>query len=385
MMTFSHWQRPHSFSVPGFTTDVLIIGGGFVGLSTAFWISELNPGTKITVLERRQCGEGASGRNAGFLTKGSAAFFRDLHAQYGIEKSKDILNFADTSLQLLNQLILKASPEMKTEKTTSMTLLRHGIHEWADFPYENFGFNWKLASELPSSLSTFEGGLEHNLPEFKINPFQLISSLRMNLEARKIQIVENVSGFELTPEGCLTELQTIKCKQVVLALNGYLPQFHPELKKFITARRAQMLAVEFEGEVNSSYLHYDPAELVYWRKSAENILLIGGKRLLDAPKEVGDFDRLSPVIQKGLESYLSHELKLKFKVLHRWAGTMGFTENHLPLSQKVSAPLDTYVIGGFSGHGMGFGFHAAKEMAELVTGQRAETLFSALKKEVINL
>jgi glycine/D-amino acid oxidase-like deaminating enzyme len=64
---------------------------------------------------------------------------------------------------------------------------------------------------------------------------------------------------------------------------------------------------------------------------------------------------------------------------------MGFTENHLPLSQKVSAPLDTYVIGGFSGHGMGFGFHAAKEMAELVTGQRAETLFSALKKEVINL
>ncbi len=384
-MTFSHWQRPHSFSVPGFTTDILIIGGGLVGLSTAFWISELNPGTKITVLERRQCGEGASGRNAGFLTKGSASFYRELHHKFGADKAKSILHFADTSLQLLNQLILKASPEMKTEKTASLTLLRQNVSEWSDFPHENFGFNWKASSELPTSLGFFEGGFEHASPEFKINPFQLISSLRLNLEARKIQIVENVSGFELTPDGCLTELQTIRCKKVVLALNGYLPQFHPELKKFVNAKRAQMLAVEFEGEVNSPYLHYDPAELVYWRKSQENVLLIGGKRLLDEKDEIGEFDRLSPLIQSGLESYLSHELKLKYKVLHRWAGTMGFTENHLPLSQKISAPLDTYVIGGFSGHGMGFGFHAAKEMAELISGERTETLFSSLKKEVINL
>ncbi len=388
-MTFSHWQRPHSFSLPGFSTDVLILGGGFVGLSTAWWLSEMDPSLKITVLDRRQVGEGASGRNAGFLTKGSAQFYRELNRLYGKEIALSILNFSDTSIQLLHQNILRSSPEIKTEKSQSITLLKKNqtSDAWkGDFSPEEFSFEWIDSPQLFPTLGTgFSGGYVNSIQEYKINPMQIIQSLKMSLEARKIQIVENISGFELTPEGCRTEVHTIKAKKIVLALNGYLPQFHPSLKPFVTARRAQMLAVEFEGELDSPYLHYDPADLVYWRKSADNVLLIGGKRMLDVDNEVGDFDRLSAVIQNSLEDYIRDTIGLKYKILHRWAGTMGFTGTDLPIIQEVQAPLTTYIVGGFSGHGMGMGFHAAKQTASLITGEITESFFSGIKKESIQL
>jgi glycine/D-amino acid oxidase-like deaminating enzyme len=50
------------------TTDVVIVGGGFTGLWTAWWLLEREPGLGITILERDIVGGGASGRNGGFLT-----------------------------------------------------------------------------------------------------------------------------------------------------------------------------------------------------------------------------------------------------------------------------------------------------------------------------
>jgi len=46
--------------------DVVIVGGGFTGLSSAYHIQEKFPGKKIVLLEGACCGYGASGRNGGF-------------------------------------------------------------------------------------------------------------------------------------------------------------------------------------------------------------------------------------------------------------------------------------------------------------------------------
>src|SRR5215472_5058635 len=50
------------------TTDVVIVGGGFTGLWTAYHLSELRPDLGIVVLEQDVCGGGASGRNGGFAS-----------------------------------------------------------------------------------------------------------------------------------------------------------------------------------------------------------------------------------------------------------------------------------------------------------------------------
>lgn len=380
-MTISHWQRSHTFTVPDIQTDVLVVGAGYVGLSTAWWITENSPGVKVTVIDRSRPGVGASGRNAGFLTKGSAFFYKHLTEKWGIERAKDIFKYAETSLELVNQHVLKGSPEIKPEKTSSMTLTRNQS-ELGTLPGE-FGFEW--TTEIPARLSeTYQGAFKTG-PEYKINPMELINTLKKSLEARKVQIIESSGAFQLFEEGVRTVMNTVRCKKVVLALNGYAPEFHPAFKSLIVPNRAQMLAIETDDQIEANSLYYDPAERVYWRKAGEKSLLIGGKRLLDEKNENGHFEKVSPLIQEGLEDYVKNVLKLNYKVIHRWSGIMGFTEHELPLMTKVSAPLPTWFVGGFSGHGMGFGFHAGKEVSELVTGQKEKSFFQQFKDLKISL
>ncbi len=48
--------------------DVVILGGGFTGMWSAYFLTEHDPGVRVAILERDICGGGASGRNGGFLT-----------------------------------------------------------------------------------------------------------------------------------------------------------------------------------------------------------------------------------------------------------------------------------------------------------------------------
>lgn len=383
-MTTSHWLRKHSFTTPDISTDVVIVGGGYAGLSTAYWLTEMRPDLKITVVDRSFCGSGASGRNAGFLTIGSASFYKSLAAKWGTSDALSIQKFAKESLELVHQHILKSSPEVKFERTTSLTLFQteEQFTNWVpkDLDLDAFGFNWRGQKELPENLQEkFHGAYEYG-PEYKINPVQFLASLRQILEYRKVTIVESSSAFEILPDGIQTELNFIKAKTVVLALNGYFPQFSGAFKNHISPRRAQMLAVLLEEEFNCPSLHYDPPERVYWRREQEKVLVIGGKRLLDEHGETGDFEKISAKVQKGLEDYLRDQLKLKYKVINRWSGIMGFTNDELPLIGKITAPCETYMIGGFSGHGMGLGFRSGKDLAELITKQSTASFFDKFQK-----
>lgn len=59
--------------------DVAIVGGGYTGLWTAYYLKKADPSLRVTVLERSFCGYGASGRNGGWLYNGMAG--RDRYAK----------------------------------------------------------------------------------------------------------------------------------------------------------------------------------------------------------------------------------------------------------------------------------------------------------------
>jgi gamma-glutamylputrescine oxidase len=378
-MTSPLWIRGGIQCASDLKADVLIIGGGYTGLSTAWWLSEFDPKLKIIVIDRGQCGAGASGRNAGFFTMGSAAFYKTLFLDWGKERAQEIFHFAHKSLEDATTHLLKNSSGINYEEAPSLTLLRHEgtIKDWkeAGFHPEDFSFKWKPQGELPEPLNdTFIGAYE-SLPEHKINPQELLNYLKIILGKRNITILENESVSHIQKNRVMTELRSIEAQTKVLALNGYFPKFHPSFESLIMPRRAQMLAIEFDGPLNCPHLYYDPQDRVYWRKISENRLVVGGKRLLDEKGETGEFEKLSGVIQNALEDYLKDTLKLNFKIVARWSGIMAFTKHELPFVTKLASESQTYLMGGFSGHGMGFGFGAAREMAELIIGKKNESFF----------
>lgn len=371
-MTFSHWMR--NSEKENANADVVIIGAGYVGLSTAYWLTEYKPNLKILILDRMTSGSGASGRNAGFLTKGSAAFYNSLSSRWGMEKALQIYHFAKDSIHLAYEHILSNS-NATFEPAASITLFKnHQISVPAEFHFS------KLANpELPQILKkSFDGGLVSE-GEFKVDPMTLLGAMRKVLTERNVLFQENSSAFEVKEGEVLTEHNRIKAQQVVLAMNGYMPQFSSVLKDVIFPKRAQMLAVTADEPINSPFLHYDPAEKVYWRTVSEKVIVIGGKRLLDEAGEESEFEKISPVIQNGLESYLAEKLRLNFRILKRWSGIMGFTEHELPLVQKVRGRENLFLGAGFSGHGMGFGFKSGQELAGLLTGKKSHSFFETFR------
>ena len=65
--------------------DWLIIGAGYTGLSAARKLSELNPNKKIIIVDAQLAGDGASGRNSGYLV--------DTTLNDGFTSNKELSNY----------------------------------------------------------------------------------------------------------------------------------------------------------------------------------------------------------------------------------------------------------------------------------------------------
>ncbi len=79
------------------TADVVIVGGGYTGLWTAWHLKRLDPGVDVVVLERDECGFGPSGRNGGFLN-GFYEFMPGLREHYGDDGARAVLAAGDTAV-----------------------------------------------------------------------------------------------------------------------------------------------------------------------------------------------------------------------------------------------------------------------------------------------
>lgn len=76
------------------TADVAIVGGGYTGMWTAYFLTEMAPGVRVLLLEADICGGGASGRNGGFL-HGWWEYLPYLVERYGVEEGMRIAQASD--------------------------------------------------------------------------------------------------------------------------------------------------------------------------------------------------------------------------------------------------------------------------------------------------
>lgn len=84
------------------TADVAIVGGGYTGLWTAYYLKRAAPDLRVTVLEQKFCGYGASGRNGGWLYNGIAGRDRyaALHGHHVAQRLQQAMN--DTVTEVID-------------------------------------------------------------------------------------------------------------------------------------------------------------------------------------------------------------------------------------------------------------------------------------------
>ncbi len=353
--------------------DVIIIGAGYLGLSTAYWLKKHNPELKVAIIEKDSIGSGASGRNAGFLTKGSLLFYSHLTETWGAEKANLLYEYAQNSINLLSAEFDLVCDSIAAP-TAAWTFIR------TDAALEKISKIPQGILKDYTEVHLDEAPVRHATPmkkvftgsgEFSIHPTRLLSLLEKKVKDFGVDFILGAQVLKVNA-GSKPEIETsfgnFSCEQLMVCTNGesYLL---PELKLDIVPQRAQMLAMKLKTPIYASGLFYDPEARVYFKFDRPGYLLVGGKRLADEANENTISTNVSPKIQEALYQYVTNELNYSGEQLNTWAGTMGFTKNELPYVGKISNFDSCYVAAGFSGHGMGWGFKTAQEMALLLLGK----------------
>lgn len=370
------------------TYDVVIVGAGLTGLSTAYWLQKEDPNLKVAVIEKNRVAFGASGRNAGFVTCGSVEHFNRMISKHGLEQAVEIWKFSETNLKLLEQEIIQdhgAQVQYENKGAFSLAAQENEFTELKNV--SEVMTKLKIPTEILNQSEVekrlgainFVGGIKY-LGDSSVNPVAMLELIRKKLTA---EIFEGVEAFKIatSDEGTKilhTDQGNFEASMVVLALNGYAASLHDYFKDKIFPTRGQCLMTEpvprfMEGPCYANFY------LDYFRQIPTGELLIGGFRQIEKTTETGYSDHTTQLIQESLHNFVTTYLpKLAHaKVTHRWGGVMGFSKDGEPMVGAVPEDPSILFAGGYTGHGIGLAFNTGKTLVDLIFGRNIPNWIAA--------
>ncbi len=334
--------------------DVVVIGGGIAGVSLLHWLASRR--ISAVLVERSHLASGASGRNAGFLLAGVASSYAEAVRTYGRSKAREVWELTNEN----HDRMIEAVRGQEVGHRRMGTAILPGSEEERALLIESE----QLLLE-DGFQAKWDGTRLVNPRDGEADPSGIVAAIARQARPGAIREGVNVSSITARRSGVVLTAGEAMCEAgvVILATNAYSPQLVPSVR--IQPTRAQMLATAPEFSRVTDLPVYSHYGYRYWRQLASGEVLIGGWRDTSLESEKTYDDEPTAEIQEHLDGALV-DLRVGSPVTHRWAGTMGFTEDGLPLAGPLEGMPNVYICAGFTGHGMGFAFITAKRVAESI-------------------
>ncbi|BCH34634.1 oxidoreductase [Mesorhizobium sp. L-8-10] len=369
------------------TADVVIVGGGFTGLSAAAHLAKA--GTNVVLIEAHRFGDGASGRNGGQLGTGQRAWAEELETEYGFTRAKALFDIAEEAKAHLlefsaaNGIDIDYMPgqmSLAHKKRYLDDYRRHAEIMATRFSYPHISY--MDADETARRLGSahYFGGTR-DTGTGHIHPMKLvIGTARVAAEAGAA-LFEQTKATGITANGgkviVATPTGTITAAKGLIAVNAYGGLLEPvsathvmPIGSFIGAT----VPLGSDSPVLPGGEAVDDSRFVvrYFRKSREGRLLFGGREIytVNDPKDIHIHIR-----KQIAEIYPA--LK-DVEITHGWGGFVGITVPRKPFVREVMPNVIS--AGGYSGHGVMLSNFMGKLYAETVSGNRDRLkLFEELK------
>lgn len=358
--------------------EYAVVGGGLVGLSTAYWLARA--GHRVTVLEAGNLAGRASGRNAGFLLTGSAEPFVTLAKAVGEEAALGFWRLSRENRDLLRaelldpglvecEFVAEGSWIAALDDDEQVGLLRASAER---LEAAGFELRWVEGEELRrASGSKRLGGALHQPRDGGLDPVALARGIATagGFEVRtglRIRGLEPCSeGIRLTADG-----GDLVARRLVVAVNAYAPALLPHLAGTVRPVRGQMLATA-PGPRPLSGVWYIDDGFQYLRQLPDGTVLLGGCRQVALEEEVGFREEPNPKVQAELDRFLEDAFPglAGREVVRRWAGIMAFTDEGLPRVGEVPDIPGAFFAAGLSGHGLSLGFALGRHLARCAAGE----------------
>lgn len=370
--------------------DVCVVGGGYAGLSAALELAER--GYSVALLEARQLGWGASGRNGGQAIVGFAAEAA-IESQLSTEDACRAWNTSVEGLHLMRERIHRYGIDCDHQPgylTLAVTVKKaRQLHAWVEHIASAYHYpiQWVGPADIGHWIASerFHAGA-FDPQSGHLHPLKFCLGLADAARATGVRIFEN-SPVTRVQRGQRPTVRTaegeVRCQFVVLAGNVYLGEYGntvaPELTGRIMPVGTYIIATEPMGRERADALIAHRAAvsdtnfvLDYFRLSADNRLLFGSG------------DSYSAATPRKLVIKMMRQMLTVFPQLddlsiqYAWGGFVDITMNRAPDFGRVKDNI--YYLQGFSGHGLALTGMAGKLVAEAIAGQAERfDLFSRIR------
>ena len=362
--------------------DLIVVGGGYTGLSTALHAAER--GCKVLLLEAEQPGFGAAGRNGGQVNPGLKHEPDEIEAHYGAERGARIVALAGAGPQFLFDLVHRLQLDCEARQSgTLRAAYRHASLPSLDAQVAQWARRGVALERLDARGAAHQTGTDRYVGATfdrrggSVNPLAYARELARAACAAGATLAGNSRALSITPVGAEWRVRTAagaaRAPQVVLATDGYSDALWPGLRRSIIpvyssiaasaplppALRARLLpggAVVYEsGHVPT-----------YYRVDASGRLLIGGRGVQRPLRTHADVRHLTDYAARWWP-----ELR-GIAWPQSWNGQFALTPDFYP---RVHAPAPgIWVALGYSGRGVALATRLGAALAESVSGAGRDAL-----------
>ncbi|MGO1543236.1 MAG: NAD(P)/FAD-dependent oxidoreductase [Gulosibacter sp.] len=391
----SHWWTQIGIPSPrrpldeDINVDIAIVGGGYTGMWTAYYLKKARPELSIAILEARFCGFGASGRNGGWLTNtvtGGLSQYEKTHGHAAGERFQLAMNATideviavaegegiDADIVKGGNLEVAYAPAQLARLEASFK----AASEWR-------GTDWELLSSEEArarvNVAGTLGGMWHPHAA-RIHPAKLAAGLSRVVEGLGVEIYEQTKVSEISPHEAITERGTVTASSIIRATEGFTAGIRGLHREWLPMN-SSLIVTEPLSDAQWEVLRWQGNEVLgdlahvymYAQRTADGRIAFGGRGVPYRWNSQTDLDGYT----QAITARTLHDLLIRFFPIlhgidldHLWSGTLGVPRDW---ASTVDYDRSTGLghAGGYVGTGVSNTNLAGRTLRDLILGEDTE-------------
>jgi glycine/D-amino acid oxidase-like deaminating enzyme len=362
--------------------DVCVIGAGITGLSTALRLAET--GTRVVVIEAREPGWGASGRNGGQVNPGLKHDPDQVEKDFGPEMGGRMLRLSYGAPDALFELVRRHQIpcEARQEGTLRAAIGAKAAADAERSAEQGMRRGWPVSFTDAGETAALTGTKRYSAAMLDarggdVQPLSYARGLARAAMDQGARIHGGTPAVKLTRREGGWSVQTpageVRAAQVVLATNGYTDDLWPGLRRSIVPAFSSIAAsAPLPEDVARAIMPrrasvYEIGRItVYYRMDRQNRLVIGGRGPQHPISDTTPIRWITEYAAKLWPAFRAVEWT------HGWNGQLGVTPDFYPHLHEPAPGLIAAL--GYSGRGVAMATAMGGQVARRLLGTRAEDL-----------
>ncbi len=369
--------------------DVAIVGAGFTGLWTAYYLKQLEAGLRIVVLEREIAGYGPSGRNGGWVSPGMAGSARAYGCARGSEVVRRALRETETTVDEIARVVSLEGIDCGYVKAGALTIATTAPQQARllsnSAQTHDRGSTELLDPREAERLIAIPGVRAASFTPHaaRVDPARLVRGLARACESLGVVIHERTEALEVAPGRVRCETATVRADTVLRATESYTTEFPGEGRRYLPLYSLMIATEPLPAEVwqelgwRGGLLVGDAHHLFFYaQRTTDGRIAIGGR---GAPYRLRQPISESHERSQEVAGRLRQALRRQFPaaadamVTHHWGGPLA-----VPRDWSMSVGFDPRTrfgsAGGYSGHGVAASNISGRTLADLALGRETDLI-----------